>query len=93
MSLYFLIISPKDGHHNRQFPCLFYYQSGKCPGAGCGLGRGGEVQPSRPTGSSIASLAASGTHPAVPVTLCQFLPAVLVAEGPCPICLQISNTP
>ena len=61
--------------------------------AGTGLGRGGQVQPSRPTGSSMASQAAPGTHPAVPVTLCQFLPAVLVAEGPCPICRQISNTP
>ena len=51
----------------------FYYQSGQCPGAGCGPGRGGEVQPSRPPGSPIASAGASGTHPAVPVTLCQSL--------------------
>ena len=53
----------------------------------------GEVQSSRPTKSSIASLAASRTHPAVPVILCHFLPAVLVAEGPCPICRQIPTTP
>ena len=37
-----------------QKPGIIYYQSGQCPGAGCGLGRRGEVQPSRPTGSSIA---------------------------------------
>ena len=28
-----------------------------------------------------------------PSSVGQFLPAVLVAEGPCPICRQISNTP
>ena len=35
--------------------------------------RGGGVQPSRPPGSTIASSGASGSHPAVPVTLCRFL--------------------
>ena len=52
----------------------FYYQSGQCPGAGCGLGRGGGVQPSRPPGSTIAPAGAPGPHPAVPVTLCIPLP-------------------